>query len=116
MSGEILKKQAEFSLPRARCPRCGLEGCHRHSLGRRLVHDLDGLIEMTVSKHWCIKCSKHFVLGVIGFSKNRRYSDRLITEARRLRLSGLTLDKVRNVLKNRTGFLIAPSTLSDWMM
>jgi hypothetical protein len=76
---------------RRACPRCG-RGCYRDNVGRRVLHDLGGLLDgrprqlqVAYSRHYCASCRSYFSADLSDLAPpGSHYTHRVISLAARL--------------------------------
>jgi len=98
----------------ANCPTCS-RGAKRHSNGRKKMKDIQGVLEVYYSKHYCVYCAKNFVNPAVqtyGPLKCRS-TWAFVRKALDL-MNNLTLEKAAEQLKRDTGNVMSPTTLHDW--
>ena len=99
----------------AHCIRCGRLS-KRHSVKKKVVHTENGKEELTVSKHYCPSCDKHFTNpdGEKHAPLRRNVSWGLLHRALQLAECG-TLEQTCSALKKETGYNLSQTTLHDWV-
>ena len=103
----------------APCPRCSQMG-KRHSLGRRNLHEVGisgpTVLEVTYSKHYCMKCQRHFSLRMDHLAHpSGRFTNRVRRTAVDIVVKqAMTLDYTSKRMREKYHVHVPPTTLHDW--
>jgi len=105
----------------AYCVKCGTLS-KRHSLGHRRLREVGvtgpTILYITYSKHYCLKCRKHFSLPMEHIAlPSGRFTNRVRRTAVALVLKeAMTLEKATLRMRQKYHVHIPPTTLHDWVM
>lgn len=92
------------------CPECGTES-KKHSIARRRLITLKGIIKVELSVHKCTKCKKHFRVPNPLSIKKMRYGKDVVEEA--VRYQG-TLQQIEIHFILKYGVRVPQTTIHDW--
>ena len=98
------------------CIVCG-RAAKRHSVKRKMIDTENGKEELTVSKHYCSACDKHFTNpdGEKHAPLRRSVSWGIILKALRL-AENMTLLDTCDALREEIGYALSPTTLHGWVL
>ena len=100
---------------RADCPKCGREG-KKHSVGKRKVKTLTGVLLIQYSKHYCAICEKYFANPSTRKYAPDRYSASWEFIRKAIEMAKKeTLQSVCDQLGEKTGNSLRPNTLHEWI-
>lgn len=129
LPGNTKVRSLDISRRRASCPKCGRDG-KRHSKGVRYVHEVSVfenplILELTLSKHFCEGCEKHFNVNTSYIAPSGSvYSNRVIRAAVDVYLNGtdklpvndMSYEKAVEIMNRRYHVKIPLSTLYEWVV
>ena len=102
------------------CPRCNTIG-KRHSIGKRILREIGvsgpTVLEVTYSKHYCIRCQKHFSIPMNHLAM---FAGRFTNRARKAAVDlvtkqSMTFEDATAYMRQKYHVHIPPTTLHDWV-
>jgi len=105
----------------APCPKCKTIG-KRHSEGKRKLHDVgvgrQCILEITYSKHYCVKCRKHFSAQMDHLAqRGARYTHRVHRTAVDYAINhSMALRKVAGKMKEDHHVNVSESIVHKWVI
>lgn len=103
------------------CPKCGTIS-KRHSVGKRKLHEINKskplILEVTLSKHYCLLCRKHFSLSLGSLAPSK---SRYTTQVRRIAVdyvaqAHMTLEDASFEMQKKHNVRVPPTTLYEWVI
>jgi len=120
MDPNVKVRQINLSRKNVECPRCGSES-KRHSLGHRWLRDVGihepVILEVIYSKHYCVKCERHFNLPMEHLAQERlNFTNRVQRTAVDLvAKQGFTLQRANEFMKMKYHVHVPATTIHDWV-
>ena len=114
-------RKINLSRKSAPCPKCTAIG-KRHSIGKRTLREVGisgpTVLEVTYSKHYCIRCRKYFSLPMCHLAMPAgRFTNRVRRTAVDLVVKqAMTLEKSTQRMRQKYHVHVPPTTLHDWVV